>query len=171
MTAATAKRILLSSLTHLCKAPPPPPPQRCVARTAMRTLTATAASHSYDAALIASTSPPHLVVLPANHSTRVMSAARPHHNVMDNNPDDQADAKLYGWGVLTVLLGANALAIWCEFNDENSYLRSLATLRKAQAAERHDHEESDAASWRSQQQQRRRTKILHLTWPGTSTKQ
>ena len=36
---------------------------------------------------------------------------------MDNNPDDQADAKLYGWGVLTVLLGANALAIWCEFND------------------------------------------------------
>jgi len=176
ITAATAKRLLLyTSLPHLSKSQP----QQCVARTAVRTLTVAARApshpppshlpspHPYEAALpfTAAPPPPHLV-LQANHSTSVMSAARPNHNVIDNN-EDPADAKLYGWGVLAVLLGANALAIWCELKDENSYLRSLATLRKAQAVQQ-ENEESDIPGWRPQ---RRRTKILHFTWPGASTKQ
>jgi len=69
---------------------------------------------------------------------------------------------------LAVLLGANALVIWCEFDDGNICLRSLVTLRKARVVQQ-ENEEDDAPGW--QRQQRLRTTFLRLTWPGTSTKQ
>lgn len=79
-------------------------------------------------------------------------------------PELDEDSRIFGYAVVVTLIGANALAIWCESHDEKSVLRTLATANKKVPHVPVDDAEG-AESFQTAQPKKRKTRVIHFNWP------